>query len=163
MFQDAVLATRVLQAQPEADEERIGALGLSQGAGIAIWLGAFCPIVKAVCADLPFLSAIKPTLLNNVYRYPLKELTDYMAAIPLGQERVFHTVSYFDTMNVATHCRVPTLVSLGLKDPAVREDNVRSVYEALPAEKELKIYDWGHDWHPDMVENNLRWLAEHLA
>jgi cephalosporin-C deacetylase len=163
MFQDAVIATRVLQAQTEVDEDRIAAMGLSQGAGIAIWLGAFCPIVKAVCADLPFLSAIKQTLLTNVYRYPLKELTDYIASIPLGEARVLNTVSYFDTMNVATRCAKPTLVSLGLKDPAVKADNVKAVYEALPGEKELKVYDWGHDWHPEMVENDRRWLMRHLV
>lgn len=163
MFQDAVMATRVLQAQTETDEERIASMGLSQGGGLAIWLGAFCPIIKAVCADLPFLAAIKQTLLNNVYRYPLKELADYMQAIPLGQERVFNTISYFDTMNVATHCVKPTLVSLGLKDPAVKADNVRAVFEALPGKKELKVYDWGHDWHPEMIENNRRWLVENLG
>ncbi len=163
MFQDAVIATRVLQAQPEADEDRIAAMGLSQGAGIAIWLGATCPIVKTVVADLPFLSAIRQTLSNNVYRYPLKELTDFMDSIPLGRERVFNTVSYFDTMNVATRCHVPTHVSLGLKDPAVRPDNVQAVFDALPDVKELKIYDWGHDWHPDMVEANRAWMMAHLG
>lgn len=163
MFQDAVIATRVLQAQIEANEDQIGAMGLSQGAGMAIWLGAFCPIVKAVCADLPFLAAIKQTLSAHVHRYPLKELTDYMDSIPLGRERVFNTVSYYDTLNVATHCSVPTLVSLGLKDPAVRPDNVRSVFEALPGEKKLEVYDWGHDWHPAMIEANRRWLIEHLG
>ncbi len=162
MFQDAVIATRVLQAQTETDEDRIGAMGLSQGAGIAIWLGAFCPIVRAVCADLPFLSAIKQTLMNHVYRYPLKELSDYMESIPLGQERVFNTISYFDTMNVATRCHKPTLVSSGTKDPAVRPDNVRAVFEALPGEKNLIVYDWGHDWHPDMIDTNRRWLLDHM-
>lgn len=163
MFQSAVIATRVLQAQLEVDEDRIGAMGLSQGAGIAVWLGAFCPIVKAVCADLPFLCAIKQTLMNNVYRYPLKELADFIDTIPLGRERVFNTVSYFDTMNVATHCVKPTHVSLGTKDPAVREDNVRSLMEALPGEKELTVYEWGHDWHPEMIDVNRNWLIGHLS
>jgi len=163
MFQNAAIATRVLQAQIEVDEDRIGAMGLSQGAGMAVWLGAFSPIVKAVCADLPFLSAIRQTLSHNVYRYPLKELTDYMESIPLGQQRLFNTVSYYDTMNVATHCAKPAQISLGHKDPSVRPDHARAVFEALPGEKKLIEYDWGHDWHPDMVENNRSWLMRHLV
>lgn len=162
MFQNAVIATRVLQAQPEADEDRIAAMGMSQGAGISIWLGAWCPIVKAVCADMPFLSAIRQTLRKHVYRYPLKELTDYMEQLPLGEERVFNTVSYFDTMNMATGCQVPTQVSMGLKDPACRPESVQAVFDALPGEKRLQVYDWGHDWHPEMVRTNREWLLQHL-
>jgi cephalosporin-C deacetylase len=162
MFQDAAIALRVLQAQIEVDEDRIGAMGMSQGAGIAIWLGAHSPIVKAVCADMPFLSAINHTLTKTVYRYPLKEVRDFMESIPLGEARVLNTLSYFDTINQATRCNKPTHVSLGLKDPACRPETVRAVYDALPGKKELTVYDWGHDWHPDMVENNRRWLVENM-
>lgn len=163
MLQDAIIATRVLQAQIEVDEDKIGAMGMSQGAGISIWLGAHCPIIKAVCADMPFLSGITNTIMNTVYRYPLKELRDLMDSIPLGEARVLNTLSYFDTMNQATRCEVPTHVSLGLKDPACKPDTVRAVFEALPGKKELSVYDWGHDWHPDMVANNRNWLLENLG
>jgi cephalosporin-C deacetylase len=162
MLQDAILATRVLQAQLEADENRIGAMGMSQGAGISIWLGAWCKIVRAVCADMPFLGAIRQTLLSSVYRYPLKEVTDYMETIPLGKERVLNTISYFDTINQATRCEKPTLVSRGLKDPACRPETVQAVFDALPGTKMLRTYDWGHDWHPDMIENNRQWLLENM-
>lgn len=162
MFQDAYIACKVLQAQNEADEDRIGAMGMSQGAGISIWLGAWCPIIKAVCADMPFLANIGHTLTNTVYRYPLKELSDFMEELPVGEARVLNTVSYFDTVNQARHCHVPTQVSLGLKDPAARPETVRAVVEALPGPKLLRTYDWGHDWHPDMVENNRKWLLDNL-
>lgn len=163
MFQDAFLATKVLEAQLEVDEDRIGAMGLSQGGGMAIWLGAFCPAIRAVCADLPFFGAIARTLIGSVYRYPLKELADFMENEPVGRERVLNTVPYFDTMNVATRCRVPTHVSLGLKDPAVRPESAQAVFDALPGEKALKIYDGGHDWNPEMIETNRRWLLEKLG
>lgn len=163
MLQDAIIATRVLQAQIEVDEDRIGAMGMSQGAGMSIWLAGNCPIVKAVCADMPFLSGIRHTLQNSVYRYPLKEVKDYMDSIPLGEARVMNTVGYFDTMNQATRCNVPTLVSYGLKDPAARPDSVKATFNALPGEKKLVEYDWGHDWHPDMVENNRAWLVQHMG
>jgi cephalosporin-C deacetylase len=162
MLQDTLIATRVLQAQLEVDEDRIAAMGMSQGAGLAIWLGAWSPIVKAVCADMPFLGGIADILSQPVYRYPLKELVDFMETEPLGRERVLNTVSYYDTMNMATRCAKPTHVSLGLKDPSCRPPNVRAIYEALPSGKILREYDWGHDWHPDMVESNRRWLDEHL-
>jgi cephalosporin-C deacetylase len=162
MTQDAMIAARVLQAQIEADEDRIGAMGMSQGAGISIWLGAHSPVVKAVCADMPFLGAMQSALNRNAYRYPLKELVDFMEELPLGRERVMNTISYFDTVNQATRCLKPTQVSLGEKDPACRPATVEAVFEALAGEKRLVRYDWGHDWHPDMIENNKAWLQAYL-
>lgn len=162
MIQDALVAVRVLQAQVEVDEDRIGAMGMSQGGGMSIWLGAWSPIVKAVVADMPFLGAITHSLTQSVHRYPLKELIDAMETIPVGRERVLNTVSYFDTMNQATRCQKPTQVSRGLKDPAVRPDTAQAVYDALPGPKRLITYDWGHDWHPEMVENNRQWLLQNL-
>jgi len=162
MLQNAHIATRVLQAQTEADEDRIGAMGMSQGGGISIWLGAWCPIIKAVCADMPFLGNIANTLTNTVYRYPLKELSDFMAELPVGEARVLNTLSYFDTVHQAAFCKVPTQVSLGLKDPACRPDTVRAIFNALPGPKMLRSYEGGHDWDPEMVENNRKWLLDNL-
>lgn len=163
MFQDAFMACRVLQAQLEADEDRIGAMGMSQGGGISLWLGAWCPVVRAVCADMPFLAQVETSLGQNVYRYPLKELQDFMETIPLGRERVLNTLRYYDTSHVATRCAVPTQLSLGLKDPACRPETVEATYAALPGERHLVTYPGGHDWHPEMVEVNRRWLTQHLG
>ena len=162
MLGDAMVAARVLQAQGEADEDRLGAMGMSQGAGLAIWLGAWCPLVRAVCADMPFLGRMAESLEGQVYRYPTKELTDAMDRMPVGRERVLNTIRYYDTVTQAHFCRVPTLVSLGLRDPASKPANVRAIYEALPGEKRLVEYEGGHDWHPAMVPNDAAWLTESL-
>lgn len=163
MFQDAFIAARVLQAQPEADESRIGSMGMSQGGGISIWLGAWCSIVRAVCADMPFLGAMRAALNRSAYRYPLKELIDFSESIPMGKERVLNTIAYFDTMHQATRCRVPTHISLGLKDPAARPESVEDIFNAIAGEKVLHRYEWGHDWHPEMVDRNRDWLTRHLT
>ncbi len=163
MVQNALIAVRVLQAQPEVDEDALAAMGLSQGGGMAVWLGAWCPAVRAVVADLPFLGGMPWVLSGSVHRYPLKELTDFMASMPLGREVVGHTLSYFDTVNQATRCRVPTLVTAGLKDPAVRPAQVEAIHRALAGPKAYVSLDWGHDWHPSMVARNSDWLTEHLS
>lgn len=162
MFQNAYIAMRVLQAQIEADEDKLGACGMSQGGGMAIWLGAQCPIVRAVCADMPFLSGMNQTLNKHIHRYPLKELADFAETIPFGMERIKNAMSYYDTVNQATRCRVPTLVSFGTKDPAVRPHCVEGTFDALQGPKVLVRYEIGHDWHPDMIANNRNWLLRNL-
>jgi cephalosporin-C deacetylase len=163
MIQDVLVAARVLQAQIEVDEDRIGAMGMSQGGGIAIAAGAWSPIVRAVCADMPFLGDISRSISNPVYRYPLKELVDFMQKIPLGEQIVHHTIQYFDTCHQASFCFKPTQVSLGLRDPASKPDNVRAIFNSLPGEKLLRELDWGHDWHTSMIEANQTWLMDHLS
>lgn len=164
LAQHAMVALRVLRAQSEADEDRLGVMGMSQGAGITLWLAAACPLVRAACADMPFLSQIDQSLKRSAYRYPLKELADFIATEPLGEARVGHTLSYFDTSLVATRIGVPTLVSLGEKDPSCRPDSVQAAYEAVStSQKRLIRYAGGHDWDPDMVTHNADWLTEHLG
>lgn len=163
MFQDAVLALRILAEQPEVDAGKIGAMGMSQGAGISIWLGAWMETVKAVCADMPFLGGMSQVLGHRVYRYPLKELIDFSETAPGGLDAIKRTISYFDTMNVATRCAVPTHVSLGEKDPAAKPVSVEHIFNALPGRKVLRRYPIGHDWYPAMVPNNRQWLLENLA
>jgi len=145
------------------DEDRIGAMGMSQGGGIAIWLGAFWPRVRVVAADLPFLAGTSATGVRGAYRYPLKELADWADRETLGEQRISHTLSYFDTAHLATRCGVPTLVSAGLQDPAVRPASVRAVYEALPGHRHLVEYPGGHDWDPGMVDNNRAWLERGMG
>lgn len=159
-YQNAVLAARVLRGQPEVDHERVSTMGMSQGGGIAIWLGAGVEWIRAVCADMPFLGGVSQTLGAQVYRYPLKELLDFAEGLPDGLERIKTTISYFDTLNVATRCHKPTHLSLGEKDPAVKPPSVLAIYDALPGEKMLVRYPTGHDWHQGMIENNRKWLLE---
>lgn len=162
MLQNAMIAMKVLEAQSEADENKLGAAGLSQGGGMAIWLGAICKQVKTVVADFPFLAAMPWVLSHRIHRYPLKELIDFADSMPLGREVIGHTLSYFDTLNFATICDVPVLTTLGLKDPAVKPEQVRAVFDALPGEKHLVELDFGHDWHPSMVARNKEWFENHL-
>lgn len=162
MFQDCVLATRVLASLPEVDETRLASMGMSQGGGLSIWQGAWNPRIRAVCADMPFLAAMHETLLQSVYRYPLKELLDFMGESAEARARVMRTLSYFDTLNQATRCAKPTLVSFGRKDPAVKPVQVQAVFGALPGEKRLIEYEGGHDWDRGMVANDRDWLLEHL-
>ncbi len=160
---DAIVAGRVLAALDEVDEGRIGVSGMSQGGGMSIWLGAVWPVVKAVVAEMPFLGGMDWVLgQNRPFRYPLKELTDVMQSSAEMGEKVRRTVSFFDTVNLAAHCRVPTRVTLGLKDPAVRPEQARAVFAALPGEKEIEELDWGHDWHPRMVEGGSAWFERFL-
>ena len=162
IFQESVIAGRVMETFAEVDPNRIGAMGMSQGGGLAIWLGAFYSLVKCVAADMPFGAARPMVFSRDVHRYPLREAIDWWGLDRSRREAAMRTMSYFDTVNVATRCKVPTLLTFGFKDPAVKEYEVRSIYEALPGVKDIDAIDGGHDWHESMIERNAEWLSAHL-
>lgn len=162
LLQNACLAVNILAELDEVNAKKIGAMGLSQGGGMSIWLGALHPLIRAVCADLPFFGGVSELLSNKVYRYPPKEIIDFIDNDPEKSRQVHETITYYDTTHFATRCKTPTLISYGTKDPASRPPAVKSIYEALAGEKHLIEYEWGHDWHPQMIENNLAWLDSKL-
>ncbi|MFM9874608.1 MAG: acetylxylan esterase [Fimbriimonadaceae bacterium] len=160
MYQDSVIVGRILQSLPEVDADRIVAAGMSQGGGLAIWMGAWVDYVKAVVADEPFLTGVPWILDAKYFRYPLKEMTDIAFSSPEMEAKVRETLSYFDTVNQAAFCGVPTRVTLGIKDPSVRPAQVKAVYETLPGVKAIEELDWGHDWHPRMIEGAEEFLRD---
>lgn len=160
--QNGLLAIRALSAQPETDESRIGAMGISQGGGIALWLSWLSSYIRVAAADLPFLAAMREVFSKKIYRYPLKEVVDYMELHSLDKETVLRTLSYFDTVNHASKIDVPVQISYGRKDPACKPENVRAIYDALKCEKKLIVYEGGHDYDPAMISNNLGWFKTHL-
>lgn len=156
LYMDSSRALRALARHPQV--RGVGAMGMSQGAGISVWLGAWARSAKCVVADMPFLAGGRAILSASFYRYPLKEILDYIGDNTVRRETVMRTVSYFDTVNMATRCRVPTLVTAGTKDPSVRPAQAEAVVAALAGIKEYDLMDWGHDWHPSMVQRNQNWL-----
>ncbi len=156
---DCLLAVRVLNAQPEVDSSRIVAAGLSQGGGLAVMLGAWCPLVRVVVAELPALTYWEYLLNATAWRYPIKEFADYMQATGHRPETLLQTLQYFDTVNHAPFVCVPVQLSLALKDPGIRAPVVFSLYDALPHPKRLLIYeDLGHDWSPEMHIRLQEWV-----
>jgi cephalosporin-C deacetylase len=163
MAVDAMILARIFASLPEVDPGRIGAGGMSQGGGMAIWLGAACPMVRCAFADMPFLGALWPILEEaKAFRYPLKELDDWIGGDSSRKEQLLETLRWFDTAHLATLCQVPVLLTLGRKDPAVKPFQVQAIFGALAGPKELVELDWGHDWHPSMVARNEEFLAAHL-
>lgn len=160
MYQDSVIVGRILGSLSGVDAERIVASGMSQGGGLAIWLGAWVDYIKAVVADEPFLTGVPWILDAKYFRYPLKELTDVAFSSDEMEAKARLALSYFDTINQAAFCEKPTRVTLGLKDPSVRPAQVRAVHEVLPGIKELEEIDWGHDWHPRMIEGAEEFLRD---
>ena len=58
-YVDVIRGIDYLCSRPDVDANRIGAMGTSQGGGIALAVGALDPRVKAVVARVPFLCGMR--------------------------------------------------------------------------------------------------------
>jgi cephalosporin-C deacetylase len=160
---DALRALDILADQREVQPEALFCGGFSQGGGLALMVAAASDRVRAVCSDMPFLSSMPWTIRKAAYRYPYKEFRDFAEGRALGMEIVLATLSYYDTLNVATLARCPVQVSCGTRDPASPPNTVEAIARALPYPKNLVVYEGaGHDWVPQMSVNNAAWYRREL-
>lgn len=152
-----------LRQRPEADPNRIGVVGVSEGGGVGLILAALSPDVDAVAADAPMLCDLP--LSARAAAWPYTEVARYLRSHPEARTEVHATLSYFDAANFARQVRPPVLLSVGFLDSVSLPAAVYGVYNLLPGPKEMKAFPRaGHEGGgDDMWAYKLEWLARNLA
>lgn len=114
---------------PEWDKKNIFSVGRSQGGGFALLLGALCPGVTGVVADVPSLCD-----LNG-------EKAGHAAGGPGGLLRrhpgFAKDANYYDAANFAVHIKCPVIISAGFADDNCPPASIYSAYNRLKCEKAI--------------------------
>lgn len=157
-YVDVVRGIDYLCSRPDVDPDRIGAMGTSQGGGIALAVGALDPRVKAVVARVPFLcdmrraAAIDGSLINTL-------LKKYNALTPEN----LRTLDYVDPANLVHRLQTPTLVNAGGKDTAVPAETIQALYDRLPGIKAFAFFpDATHTCPLEVYQMGWDWMERHL-
>jgi cephalosporin-C deacetylase len=73
-------------------------------------------------------------------------VTNYLKMHPDQIEKVYETLSYFDTMNMADKIQCKILASVGLKDNVCPAECYFATYNRITSPKVIKIYPFsGHE------------------
>lgn len=136
--QDAVAAVRYLSSRQDVDQGRLGVLGLSMGASVAILAASQMPEIKAVVADSAFQSASKAieegfTRNTGLPRFPYSPITLAIIRVRLG-------VSPRDVVpedHIGAISPRPILLIHGLADTKVSPANSQALFDAADEPKEL--------------------------
>ncbi|HEY3331079.1 MAG TPA: acetylxylan esterase [Capsulimonadaceae bacterium] len=155
-------AFAVLAEQPEVRKDCLVAAGMSQGAALAIIVAAQAATSRICFADMPFMANIRVSL--SVSSSPVyKAFRSYSAHSGRDADLV-DTLSLFDPMRHAPLVDVPTWLTAGGRDPAVKPETVESVYEAIKSSvKQYTFYpSAGHVFLPEMNEAHTTWVHEHI-
>ncbi|PRX20668.1 cephalosporin-C deacetylase [Orenia metallireducens] len=163
VYMDSVRAIDFLMTREEVDHERIIVEGGSQGGGLAIAVGALSAKIKAVMADIPYLSNFRRAI--ELYNEgPYEEIYHYFKlhdSLHRTEDQVYRTLSYFDGMNLASRIRADVLLSVGLEDGICPPSTAFALYNHLDTNKEIKVYpEYGHGGFSQQKEEKILFLKK---
>ncbi len=161
MYCDAVQAVDFVRSLPEVDPDQVYACGASCGGAMAVAAAAIGKGVRGVSAEVPFMSSI-PRAIEEAHTYPYSDLANYLAAHPDQLETALKTLSYFDTVSLASMVEVPTIISYGETDIHCPESTIKPLFDALHCVKAMVGYpNRDHVRASDFFELSLAWFATH--
>ncbi len=159
----ALRALDFLLSREEVDPDRIAVVGVSEGGGIAILLGALSPAVAAAAADAPMLVDFPLSL--RAASWPYTEIARLMNQRPELRGPIASTLRHFDAVNFAPDVHCPILLSIGLLDRVSLPAAVFGLYNVLPEPKEIRWFPKaGHEGGgEDHWSYKLAWLERNLG
>lgn len=164
VYADAVRAVEALRSLDAVDSARVGAVGASQGGGIALAIAGLVPDLAVAIIQAPFLCELNRAAdLSTEEPYAL--LTQYFADRRLDTAAALDTLRYFDGVNHAKRANAPALLSTGLRDGITPPASVLPAFTAYAGEKRTVLWPYnGHEAGGDLDEENaLEFAAERLA
>ncbi len=166
VYMDALKAVDLALTLPGVDPKRLILHGISQGGGIVSALSALDDRHAASLVDVPSNSNIERRMEMKVAAYSgtgaFGGVNEYLRAHPEHVERVFETLSYFDTMNMAERITAPTIAAVGLDDIVCPPECYFATYNRIRGEKQMTIYPFcGHgDVSRLQRERQIAFVAE---
>lgn len=163
VYADAVRAVDAIRSLALVDPTRVGAVGASQGGGIALAIAGLVPDIAVAIVQAPFLCGLdRAATLSSEHPYAL--LTQYFADRRGDTATALDTLRYFDGINHARRATAPALMSTGLLDGIAPPETVLPAFSAYGGEKRVVL--WPHNGHEaggDLDEENaLEFAGAHL-
>lgn len=163
IFLDTAQLAQIVAAMPEVDSERIGAIGGSQGGGLALACSALAPI-KRTAIEFPFLTDYKRVWEMDLAQDAYQELHTYFRHHDPRHQRedeLFTKLGYIDVQHLAPRIEADVLMAVGLMDTVCPPSTQFAAYNKITAKKELAIYpDFGHEGLPGFADKTLLFMNE---
>lgn len=164
VFTDAVRAVRAARSLPEVRADAVCVAGANQGGAIALAAASLSPDVRAVMADVPFLSWFRRALQITAVE-PYTEVVRYLSVHRDHVERVLDTLDHFDVAHLVPRATAPALISLALMDRVCPPSTVWAAYRRYGGPAELSVHPFNdheggqtHQWR-----RQLEWLSALLT
>ncbi len=164
IFLDTAQLARIVMDMPEVDENRVGAMGGSQGGGLTLACAALEPRIKKAAPVFPFLCDYKRVWEMDLDMHAYEELRTYFRQYDPLHERedeIFTKLGYIDVQHLAKRIRAEVLMATGLMDEICPPSTQFAAYNKIVSPKKMVIYpDYGHENLPGFNDMTFRFLSE---
>ncbi len=166
IFLDTAMLFRVITAREDADPQRVGTFGGSQGGALSLVCASLCPSVKLTAACYPYLSDYRRVWDMDLDKAAYDGLYFYFRKFDPRHEReeeLFTKLGYIDIQNLAPRIRATVRMYTGLLDNICPPSTQFAVYNKITSPKEQIIYpDYGHELLREENDLTLAFFAENL-
>ncbi len=162
IFLDTAQLARIVMDMPEVDENRVGALGGSQGGALTLACAALEPRIKRLAPVYPFLCDYKRVWEMDLAKNAYQELTDYFRRFDpthAREDEIFTTLGYIDVQYLANRIKGEVLMAVGLMDTICPPSTQFAAYNKITSKKEMVIYpDYGHEMLPGFDDMTFEFM-----
>ena len=149
IYLDTAQLAKIVMSFPEVDENRVGALGGSQGGGLTLACSALEPRIKRLAPAYPFLCDYKRVWDMDLAKDAYAEIKTYFRQFDPRHEReneIFTKLGYIDVQFLAERIQGEVLMGTGLQDTICPPSTQFAVYNKIKSKKRVVIYpDFGHE------------------
>ena len=164
IFLDTAQLANIVMAMPDVDENRVGAMGGSQGGALTLACASLEPRIKKLAPTFPFLCDYKRVWDMDLDLDAYAELREYFRLFdPLHEheEEVFMKLGYIDLQNLVKRIKGEVFMNVGLMDTICPPSTQFAAYNKITAKKSMNIYpDFGHEHLPYMNDKVYQFMME---
>ncbi|MFD2330490.1 alpha/beta fold hydrolase [Cohnella sp. GCM10020058] len=162
IFLDAAQLAGIAMSLPEVDAGRVGAIGGSQGGGLALACAALEPRIRRAAPSVPFLSDYRRVWEMDLARDAYEELRTYFRLFDpqhKREEAIFEKLGYIDVQHLAERIRGEVMMGVGLLDTVCPPSTQFAAYNKIAAGKRMEIYhDYVHERLADFEDKALQFM-----
>lgn len=162
IFLDTVQLARIVMSFSEVDEQRVGAIGGSQGGGLTLACAALEPRIKRLAPMYPFLSDYRRVWEMDLAKDAYDELRSFFRfhdPLHIREEEIFNKLGYIDIQHLADRIQGEVLMAVGLMDTICPPSTQFAAYNKIQAPKQLQVYpDFGHEFLPRFSDQTLQFM-----
>jgi cephalosporin-C deacetylase len=163
IFLDTAQLAGIIMAMPEVDENRVGAMGGSQGGGLTLACAALEPRIKRAAPLFPFLCDYQRIWQIDLATDAYVELQQYFRLFDPLHEReaaVFERLGYIDVQHLSSRITAEIMLGVCLMDTVCPPSTQFAAYNKIRSAKSLKIYpDFGHEIPPGFEDQVFQYMT----
>ena len=162
IFLDTAQMAKIVLSFPEADAQRVGAMGGSQGGGLTLACAALEPRVKRAAPVYPFLCDYQRVWEMDQAKDAYEELRQFFRLHDPMHERhedIFMRLGYIDAQYLAPRIKAEVLMGVGLMDTVCPPSTQFAAFNKITSPKDLVIYpDYGHEGLPEFADRTYQFM-----